>query len=51
MIFLLSSGKWIGLIKKLADLYGNWQAEYRNDVTSEECEEIKRFFQTILGKV
>ena len=50
MIFLLSSGKWIGLTKKLADLYGNWQAEYRNAVTSEECEEVKRFYKPYLEK-
>ena len=36
--------------QKLADLYANWQAEYRNAVTSEECKEIKRFYKPYLEK-
>ena len=36
--------------QKLADLYGNWQAEYRNAVTSEDCEEVKRFYKPYLEK-
>ena len=31
------------IYQKLADLYGNWQAEYRNTVTSEDYEKVKRF--------
>ena len=36
--------------KKLADLYGNWQAEYKNAVTSEDCKEVKRFYKPYLEK-
>ena len=36
--------------QKLADLYRYWQAEYRNTVTSEDCEEIKRFYKPYLEK-
>ena len=36
--------------QKLAGLYGNWQAEYRNAVTSEDCEEVKRFYKPYLEK-
>ena len=50
MLFLLFSGKWIEIDQKLADLYGNWQAEYRNAVTSEEWEEIKRFYKPYFEK-
>ena len=36
--------------QRLTDLYGNWQAEYRDAVTSEECEEIRRFYKPYLEK-
>ena len=36
--------------QKLADVHGNWQVEYSNAVTSEECEEIKRFYKPYLEK-
>ena len=36
--------------QKLADLYQNWQAEYRNAVTSEDCEEVKRFYKPYLER-
>ena len=36
--------------QKLADLYRNWQAEYRNVLTSEDCEEVKRFYKPYLEK-
>ena len=35
--FLPIQWKMDRIDQKLADLYGNWQAEYRNAVTSEEC--------------
>ena len=37
--------------QRLTDLYGNWQAEYRDAMTLEECEENKEILQTIFGKV
>ena len=36
--------------QKLANIYGNWQAKYRNAVTSEDCEEVKRFYKPYLEK-
>ena len=36
--------------QRLNDLYGNWQAEYQDAVTSEECEEIRRFYKPYLEK-
>ena len=36
--------------QRLTDLYGNWQAEYRDAVTSEEYEEIRRFYKPHLEK-
>ena len=36
--------------QKLADIYRYWQAEYRNAVTSEDCEEVKRFYKPYLEK-
>ena len=29
---------------------GNWQAEYRNAVTSEDCKEVKRFYKPYLER-
>ena len=36
--------------QKLIDLYGNWQAEYRDVMTSKECKERKRFYKPYLEK-
>ena len=35
---------------RLTDLYGNWKAEYRDAITSEECEEIRGFYKPYLEK-
>ena len=48
--FLTIQWKMDRIDQKLADLYGNWQVEYRNAMTSEECEEIKRFCKPYLDK-
>ena len=48
--FLAIQWKMDRINQKLADLYGNWQAEYRNAVTLEDCEEVKRFYQPYLEK-
>ena len=48
--FLAIQWKMDRINQKLADLYGNWQAEYRNAVTSEDCEEVKRFYKLYLEK-
>ena len=34
--------------QKLTDLYGNWQAEYRDAMTSKECGEINKFYKPYL---
>ena len=48
--FLTIQWKMDEIDQKLANLYGNWQAEYRNAVTSEDCEEVKRFYKPYLKK-
>ena len=36
--------------QRLDRLYQNWQAEYKQAVTSEECDKIKRFYKPYLEK-
>ena len=36
--------------QRLDELYKNWHAEYRDAVSSEDCEEIKRFYKPYLEK-
>ena len=36
--------------QRLDRLYKNWQAEYKEAVTSEECEEIRKFYKPYLDK-
>ena len=48
--FLAIQWKMDKIDQKLTDLYGNWQAEYRDAMTSGECEEIKRFYKPYLEK-
>ena len=48
--FLAIQWKMDRIDQTLADLYGNWQVEYKNAVTSEDCEEVKRFYKPYLEK-
>ena len=48
--FLIIQQKMDKIDQKLTDLYGNWQAEYRNADTSKECDEFKRFYKPYLEK-
>ena len=48
--FLAIQWKMDKIDQKLTDLYGNWQAEYRDAMTAEECQEIKRFYKPYLEK-
>ena len=48
--FLAIQWKMDRINQKLSDLYGNWQAEYRNPVTPKDCEEVKRFYKPYLEK-
>ena len=36
--------------QKLNDLYRNWQAKYKNTVTPEDCDDVKRFYKSFLDK-
>ena len=36
--------------QKLSDWYRNWQAEYKNAMTLEDCDEVKRFYKPFLDK-
>ena len=36
--------------QRLDDLYKNWHAEYRDAISSEECNEIKKFYKPYLEK-
>ena len=36
--------------QKLEGLYKNWQAEYKEAVTSEQCEDIQRFYEPHVQK-
>ena len=36
--------------QKLNDLYRNWKAEYKNAVTPEDCDKVKRFYKPFLEK-
>ena len=36
--------------KKLDGLYQNWQAEYKEAMTSEQCEDIQRFYEPYVRK-
>ena len=38
------------IYQKLNDLYRNWQAEYKNAVTPEDCDEVRRFYKPFLEK-
>ena len=48
--FLAIQWKMDRINQKLADLYRNWQMEYRNAVTSEDFKEVKRFYKPYLEK-
>ena len=41
MTFLLQKEKMDKIDQRVDGLYQNWQAEYKEAVTLEECEEIK----------
>ena len=48
--FLVIKQKMDKIDQRLDRLYQNWQAEYKEAVTSEECEEIRRFYKPYLEK-
>ena len=48
--FLVIKRKMVKIDQRLDRLYQNWQAEYKEAVTSEECEEIRRFYKPYLEK-
>ena len=48
--FLAIQWKIDKIDQKLADLYGCWQAEYKNAVTSGDCKEVKRLYKPYIEK-
>ena len=48
--FLVIKHKMDEIDQRLDGLYQNWQAEYKEAVTLEECEEIRRFYKPYLEK-
>ena len=36
--------------QRLDELYRNWQAEYKDTVMSQDCEEIRKFYKPYLEK-
>ena len=48
--FLAIQRKMDKIDQKLDELYKNWHAEYRDAVSSEDCEEIKKFYKPYLEK-
>ena len=48
--FIVIQWKMDKIDQKLNDLYRNWQAEYKNAVTPEDCNEVKRFYKPFLEK-
>ena len=48
--FLVIKRKLDKIDQRLDGLYQNWQAEYKEAVTSEECDEIRRFYKPYLEK-
>ena len=37
--------------QRIEGLYQNWQAEYKEAMTSEQCEDIQRFYEPMLGSM
>ena len=48
--FLVIQQKIDNIDQHLNEQYRNWQAEYKDAVMSEECEEIRRFYKPYLEK-
>ena len=48
--FLAIQRKMDKIDQRLDELYKNWQAEYRDDIMSEDCEEIRKFYKPYLEK-
>ena len=48
--FLAIQWKMDKIDQKLNDLYRNWQLEYKNTITPENCDEVKQFYKPYLEK-
>ena len=48
--FLAIQRKMDKINQRLDELYKNWYAEYKDAVSSEDCEEIKKFYKPYLEK-
>ena len=48
--FLAIQRKMRKIDQRLDELYKNWHAEHRDAVSSEDCEEVKKFYKPYLEK-
>ena len=48
--FMVIQRKMDKIDQRLDELYKNWHAEYRDAVSAEDCEEIKKFYKPYLEK-
>ena len=48
--FLVIQRKMDKIDQRLDELYNNWHVEYRDAVSSEDCEEIKKFYKPYLER-
>ena len=48
--FIVIPWKMDKIDQELNDLYRNWQVEYKNVVTPEDCNEVKGFYKPFLEK-
>ena len=48
--FMIIQQKMKKIDQRLDELYKNWHAEYRDALSLEECEEIKKFYKPYLEK-
>ena len=48
--FLVIQRKMDKIDQRLDELYKNWHAEYRDAISLEDCEEIKKFYKPYLEK-
>ena len=48
--FMVIQRKMDKIDQRLDELYKNWHAEYRDAVSAEDCEEIRKFYKPYLEK-
>ena len=48
--FMVIQRKMDKIDQRLDELYKNWHAEYRDAISAEDCEEIRKFYKPYLEK-